>query len=68
LGSRTKLLLAALLGIEVAAVELSNARVRPVGKEAIARPGGMIAGPVLFAMTDMASCGLTLVLLRRRMT
>jgi acyl-coenzyme A thioesterase PaaI-like protein len=54
------------LGIELAAAERSNARVSPVGKEAIARPGGIIAGPVLFAMTDMTSCGLTLVLLRGR--
>lgn len=58
----TKLPLAALLGIEVIAAESSSARVRLVGSERIARPGGMIAGPVLFAMADMASYALTLVL------
>jgi len=41
------------LGIEVIAAEPSNTGVRLVGKEGIARPGGTIAGPVLFAMADM---------------
>src|SRR5215831_5192867 len=58
----TKLPLAALLGIEVITAEPSSARVRLVGSEGIARPGGIIAGPVLFAMADMASYALTLVL------
>ena len=57
-----KLPLAALLSIEVVAAEPCNARVRLVGNEDIAGPGGMIAGPVLFAMADMASYALTLVL------
>jgi uncharacterized protein (TIGR00369 family) len=58
----TRLPLAALLGIEVVAAERSNARVRLVGSKAIAHPGGMVAGPILFAMADMASYALTLVL------
>jgi uncharacterized protein (TIGR00369 family) len=58
----TKLPLAALLGIEVIAADPSYAHVRLVGREGIARPGGMLAGPVLFATADMASYALTLVL------
>jgi len=58
----TMLSLAGLLGIEVVLAEPARARVRLMGIDGVTRPGGMVAGPVLFAMADMASYALTLVL------
>jgi uncharacterized protein (TIGR00369 family) len=58
----TQLPLATLFGIEVVAAEGVRARVRLVGNENIARPGGMIAGPVLFAMADVTTYALTILL------
>jgi uncharacterized protein (TIGR00369 family) len=58
----TQLPLAALFGIDVVAAESSRARVRLVGNANIARPGGSIAGPVLFAMADITTYVLTIML------
>lgn len=55
----TRLPLAALFGIEVVAGEPSRAWL--VGNARIARPGKSVAGPVLFAIADIAACALTLV-------
>lgn len=54
--------LAALLGIEIAAAERDRCVVRLVGGPHILRPGGSVAGPVLFAMADIATYALTLIL------
>lgn len=56
--------LAALLGIEIAAAERERSVVRLVGNPHIWRPGGSVAGPVLFAMADIATYALTLTLLQ----
>ena len=53
---------AALFGIEVIAAEAERSRVRLIGNAHIWRPGGLIAGPVLFAMADVATYALTLAL------
>jgi uncharacterized protein (TIGR00369 family) len=53
---------AALFGIEVVTAEPDRSRVRLVGNAHITRPGGSIAGPVLFAMADLATYALTLAL------
>jgi len=58
----THLPLAALLGIEVVAAEPSRARLRLVGNAGIGRPGGAVAGPVLYAMADFTTYALTLAL------
>jgi uncharacterized protein (TIGR00369 family) len=58
----THLPLAALFGMEIVAAEPGHRRVRLVGNEHIRRPGGSIAGPVLFAMADVATYALTLAL------
>jgi uncharacterized protein (TIGR00369 family) len=52
----------ALFGMEVIAAEAARSRVRLVGNARITRPGGSIAGPVLFAMADVATYVLTLAL------
>ncbi len=54
--------LAALFGIDVIAAETTHARVRLTGNARIARPGGMVAGPVLFAMADITTYALSLML------
>jgi uncharacterized protein (TIGR00369 family) len=54
--------LAALFGIDIIAAETTRARVRLTGNERISRPGGMVAGPVLFAMADIATYALSLML------
>ena len=54
--------LAALFGIEIIAADAERSRVRLVGNAQITRPGGSIAGPVLFAMADIATYVLTLAL------
>lgn len=58
----THLPVAALFGIDVVSADARHARVRLVGNEHITRPGGSIAGPVLFAMADLATYALTLAL------
>jgi len=58
----THLPLAALFGMKIVAAEPGHSRVRLVGNEHIRRPGGSIAGPVLFAMADVATYALTLAL------
>ena len=57
----TGLPIAALFGIELVVAEPSRARVRLIGNANIARPGGMVVGPVLFAMADITTYALTLV-------
>lgn len=54
--------LAALLGIEIVEATAKGSLVRLVGAPSITRPGGMIAGPVLFAMADIATYALTLAI------
>jgi uncharacterized protein (TIGR00369 family) len=56
------LAVAALFGIEVIAAEAERSRVRLVGNAHIWRPGGLVSGPVLFAMADVATYALTLAL------
>ena len=56
--------LAALLGIEIAKAERDSSVVRLVGNPHVWRPGGSVAGPVLFAMADIATYALTLTLLQ----
>ena len=53
---------AAVFGIDIVAAQAASARVRLVGTAPIRRPGGSIAGPVLFAMADIATYALTLAL------
>jgi uncharacterized protein (TIGR00369 family) len=53
---------AALFGMEIIAADADHSRVRLVGNAQITRPGGTIAGPVLFAMADVATYALTLAL------
>ena len=52
--------LAAHFGIEIISADAERSRVRLVGNAQIMRPGGLIAGPVLFAMADIATYVLTL--------
>ena len=54
--------LAALFGIEVVAAESNAARVRLANSSSVLRSGGSVAGPCLFAMVDIASYALTLIL------
>jgi uncharacterized protein (TIGR00369 family) len=54
--------LAALLGIEVAAAVPEHSLVRLVANPHITRPGGSVAGPIMFAMADVAAYVLLLVL------
>jgi uncharacterized protein (TIGR00369 family) len=56
----THLPVAALFGIEVVEAQAALSRVRLVGSEHIRRAGGSVAGPVLFAMADIAAYALTL--------
>lgn len=56
--------LAALLGIEITAAERDRSAVRLAGGAHVLRPGGSVAGPVLFAMADIATYALTLTLLQ----
>lgn len=53
---------AALFGIEIVAAEAERSCVRLIGNAQITRPGGLIAGPVLFAMADVATYALTIAL------
>jgi uncharacterized protein (TIGR00369 family) len=53
------------LGITIETAEPGRARVRLDAGEGLRRPGGAVAGPVLFAMADLASYLLTLVLFRQ---
>ena len=53
---------AALLGIEIVAASQAQARVRMRADARLLRPGGSVAGPVLFAMADVATYALTLAL------
>lgn len=53
------------LGITIESAEPGRARVRLDAAEGLRRPGGAVAGPVLFAMADLVSYLLTLVLLRQ---
>jgi uncharacterized protein (TIGR00369 family) len=50
------------LGIEIESVEAGRARVRLDRADGLRRPGGAVAGPVLFAMADLVSYLPTLVL------
>ena len=54
--------IAALLGIEIAAATQARARVRLHANPQLLRPGGSVAGPVLFAMADVAAYALTLAI------
>src|SRR5437763_1323779 len=54
--------LASLFGIDVSAADPSAARTRLADNASVTRPGGAVAGPCLFAMADIASYALTLVL------
>lgn len=54
--------LAGLLGIEVAEAEPGRSLVRLADGPHLARPGGAVAGPVLFAMADIGTYALTLAL------
>jgi uncharacterized protein (TIGR00369 family) len=53
---------AAMFGIDIIAADAERGRVRLIGNAQITRPGGSIAGPVLFAMADIATYALTLAL------
>jgi len=53
--------LAALLGIEVAAADARHSLVRLAASPHITRPGGSVAGPIMFAMADVAAYVLLLV-------
>lgn len=53
--------LARLFDIELLTADNSSARVRLNGNASIIRPGGTVAGPVLFAMTDIAAYASTLM-------
>jgi uncharacterized protein (TIGR00369 family) len=53
---------AALFGMEIIAADAERCCVRLIGNAQITRPGGSIAGPVLFAMADVATYALTLAL------
>ncbi len=53
------------LGITIESAESGRARVRLDAAEGLRRPGGAVAGPVLFAMADLVSYLLTLVLHRQ---
>lgn len=53
------------LGITIESVEPGRARVRLDAAEGLRRPGGAVAGPVLFAMADLVSYLLTLMLFRQ---
>ena len=53
------------LGIEIDLAEPGRARVRLDAAEGLRRPGGAVAGPVLFAMADLVSYLLTLVLFQK---
>ncbi len=53
--------LATLFGIEILSADSSSARVRLNGNTNIVRPGGTIAGPVLFALADIAAYASTLM-------
>ena len=53
------------LGIEIEMAQANRARVRLDLAEGLRRPGGAVAGPVLFAMADLVSYLLTLVLFRQ---
>lgn len=54
--------LAAVFGIEVLAATPDSARARLTGNANSFRPGGCVAGPVLFAMADVVTYALTLSL------
>lgn len=49
-----------LFGIEVIEAESGHARVRLPESDGVTRPGGTVAGPVLFAMADLAAYALIL--------
>ena len=53
------------LGIEIDLAEPGRARVRLDAADGLRRPGGAVAGPVLFAMADLVSYLLTLVLFQK---
>ena len=53
------------LGLEIEMAQANRARVRLDLAEGLRRPGGAVAGPVLFAMADLVSYLLTLVLFRQ---
>lgn len=61
----TQLPLMTTLGIAIEMAEPGRARVRLDAGEGLRRPGGAVAGPVLFAMADLVSYLLTLVLFRQ---
>ena len=54
--------LAALFGIEIAEAAAEHGVVRLVANPHITRPGGSVAGPILFAMADVAAYVLLLAL------
>ena len=53
--------LATLFNIELLTADNSSAQVRLNGDANIVRPGGTVAGPVLFALADIATYASTLV-------
>jgi uncharacterized protein (TIGR00369 family) len=57
--------LAALMGIEIAVAATEGSRVRLHGNANVMRPGGSVAGPVLFAMADLVSYVQTVMLQQR---
>ena len=54
--------LAATMGIEIAVAATEHSRVRLEGSAGVLRPGGSVAGPVLFAMADLVSYVQTVML------
>lgn len=54
--------LVSLMGMEVVAADQMVARLRLTGGPANRRPGGSVAGPVLFAMADVAAYVLNVML------
>jgi len=58
----THLPLAEMMGLEVTQAGAARSLVRLAGQGHLLRPGGAVAGPVLFAMADTAAYALTIAL------
>ena len=54
--------MAAMIGLELLEAEPTHSLVRLPGSSALLRPGGAVAGPILFAMADIGTYLLTIAI------